>query len=96
MSKTLSFASIATAPEDTPKNTDFHSEINKSELLTIDDPFGHNLGRKSKDDEVVMVGVRMTKRHRKQLIHMATELDVTMQEVVRLALSEYRKQLGLR
>lgn len=98
MSKTPSFASIATASEDAQQNTEFHSEINKSDLLTKEeaDPFGHNNGRKSANDEIVMVGVRMTKRHRKNLIHMATEMDITMQEVVRRALSEYRKQMGLR
>jgi len=58
--------------------------------------FDVNEGRKTGDDEIVMVGVRMTKRHRKLLIHMSTELEITMQEVVRRALAAYRESQGLR
>lgn len=74
---------------------DFPNEINEIKLLT-NDPFELNDGRKTKDDEVVMVGVRMTKRHRKLVKSLAVQQDITIQELVRRALSLYRREQGLR
>jgi hypothetical protein len=94
---TKSLSSMASLSEEIQ---DFSNENNEIKLLTNDpkakDPFEANEGRKTKDDEVVMVGVRMTKRHRKLVKSLAVQQDITIQELVRRALSAYRNSQGLR
>jgi hypothetical protein len=94
---TKSLGSMAVLSEEIQ---DSLNQINDIELLTKEsktkDPFDLTEGRKTKDDEVVMVGVRMTKRHRKLVKSLAVQQDITIQELVRRALSLYRKDQGLR
>lgn len=94
---TKSLGSMASLSDEIQETT---NEKNEIQLLTKEsktkDPFESNEGRKTKDDEVVMVGVRMTKRHRKLVKSLAVQQDITIQELVRRALSLYRRDQGLR
>jgi hypothetical protein len=57
-------------------------ESKQVDLLTIESYGPPKMVRKGPLDEVVMVGVRMTKRERKALKSLAGELDISVQEVI--------------
>jgi hypothetical protein len=60
----------------------YHIESKQVDLLTTEPVRSPKSARKGPLDEVVMVGVRMTKRERKALKSLAGELDISVQEVI--------------
>lgn len=71
-------------------------ESRQVNLLTKDIFSSSKVARKGALDEVVMVGVRMTKRERKALKKLAADLDISVQEVLAQGVELVRQANALR